>query len=550
MQSPQPTHHDVIIIGGGPQALAVASRLREQTPGALYTDTEHERLLWHVRHKKRAPNVQNIDPLAVHSESYPCAATPRELSILVLDKGAGKWMHQWRRGFEALEISHLRSPMFFHPDPSDPDALKAFALREGREKELVEIEGVVSRMVSKHEQKKKRYVKRKPLGSNVNERDRCQYFTPSSTLFCDFCDEVIDRYNLANIIQQGDVRDIQHTVHPATSESIFHVSLSDGRASTSRYVVLALGAATIPNIPRPPIGEERCAMCHSSEVIARGFVVCPALQEKINRGEETCVALVGGGLTSAQIADVLLRKGVSHVYLICRGHLKVKHFDFPLTWLGKYKNLHHADFWSQQDPAARVAMIREARNGGSITPAYHAILQSHRAAKRLTIKPHTTVADQTWCSASRNWNIHLAPATGPAKTICCDHVYWATGSTVSIGDLPFLANFRAAHPIELCCGFPCITRDLQWRPDVPLFVVGGYAALEIGPAAFNLLGSRSGAERIVRRMGEMMEGGCDSCGVEETTLGAEGEDDGEWDGLEELRGGAGNWFEALGEIDA
>jgi cation diffusion facilitator CzcD-associated flavoprotein CzcO len=35
---------DVLIIGGGPCGLAVAARLHESTPSALFTDSEHQRV--------------------------------------------------------------------------------------------------------------------------------------------------------------------------------------------------------------------------------------------------------------------------------------------------------------------------------------------------------------------------------------------------------------------------------------------------------------------------------------------------------------------------
>jgi hypothetical protein len=63
-------------------------------------------------------------------------------------------MSAWNESFELLKISHLRSPMFFHPDPSDRDGLLGYTYAEGREKELKEIAGVVGKSLSKYQRKK------------------------------------------------------------------------------------------------------------------------------------------------------------------------------------------------------------------------------------------------------------------------------------------------------------------------------------------------------------------------------------------------------------
>ena len=43
---------------------------------------------------------------------------------------------------------------------------------------------------------------------------------------------------------------------------------------------------------------------------------------------------------------------------------------------------------------------------------------------------------------------------------------------------------------------PCLTHDLAWAEDVPLFVAGRLAGLRIGPDCGNLEGARVSAERI------------------------------------------------------
>lgn len=166
---------DVIIIGAGPCGLAVAARLREHTPSALFTDEEHQRYHWIRKHNGRKINIR---PLHGSKKS----ATPpsdtssfdefrhvrhdsaiglndhsrdQQASMLVLDATKDRWMAKWEYLFSILGIAHLRSPMFFHLDPRDRDGLLAFAHAQGREKELQEICGCVGKEVSKHKKKQK-----------------------------------------------------------------------------------------------------------------------------------------------------------------------------------------------------------------------------------------------------------------------------------------------------------------------------------------------------------------------------------------------------------
>jgi len=147
------TVHDVLIVGAGPSGLAVAARLKERTPSALYTDEEHQRYHWLAKHGPRS-SVKNR-----RNGRTKCAsqdnANAGKLATLVVDSSSDKWMGKWHRLFAALELSHLRSPMFFHPDPRDRDALLAFAHAEGRGDELLEITGCVGKEISKHKKKKR-----------------------------------------------------------------------------------------------------------------------------------------------------------------------------------------------------------------------------------------------------------------------------------------------------------------------------------------------------------------------------------------------------------
>lgn len=187
-----PDIHDVIIIGAGPCGLAVAARIHEETPSAMFTDEEHQRYHWIKRHTGRMRLVQagrsknngvraekwirgvnttepererrestdsaSSVPSLSSSSSSSSSSSPSaaSLSTLVLDGSGEQWMQRWHSAFRVLEIQQLRSPMFFHVDPGDRDGMLAYTQEMGREEDLWEISGCVGKEMSKHKKKKRR----------------------------------------------------------------------------------------------------------------------------------------------------------------------------------------------------------------------------------------------------------------------------------------------------------------------------------------------------------------------------------------------------------
>lgn len=214
------------------------------------------------------------------------------------------------------------------------------------------------------------------LGVEIDERDRKDYFSPSTDLFAEYCTSIIDRYGLnepSQILKQ-EVTDITHGYLPDNLDiavpnyKVFTLTTSTGHKFYSRAVVLAMGVggAGIQKIfPWRPSSEAEGgdACCHSMEI-----KIFPSqnVQSKIQQKRETNVVVVGGGLSSAQIVDMAVRKGVTKVWFLMRSEFKgwctacsntaylrlaltgkiVKHFDLSLPWMGKYKNWEKAAFWS------------------------------------------------------------------------------------------------------------------------------------------------------------------------------------------------------------
>lgn len=72
------------------------------------------------------------------------------------------------------------------------------------------------------------------------------------------------------------------------------------------------------------------------------------MKAKIKK-KSTSVVVVGGGLTSAQIADACITHGVKRVFLVMRSEVKVKHFDVELGWVAKFRNTLMSTFWMAEN---------------------------------------------------------------------------------------------------------------------------------------------------------------------------------------------------------
>ena len=151
----------------------------------------------------------------------------------------------------------------------------------------------------------------------------------------------------------------------------------------------------------------------------------------------------------------------------------------------------------------RWDMLMRARNGGSITPRYRKVLDTHIAHGRISLHKHTTIGSLDWDQSSSTWTDVKTNAGLDLPAI--DYIVFATGVQSDVEHIPYLRHIQQTHPVEVVGGVPCLNDDLMWCDDVPLFVTGRLAGLRLGPGAPNLVGARVGAERIAWNVADILQ---------------------------------------------
>jgi len=351
--------------------------------------------------------------------------------IRVLDRESAPLANFWR-SIDATGMTYLRSPSVHHID-LEPYSLLRFARKEGRR-----------------------------LGGFVPPYDR-----PRVTLFRGHCEHVVRRYGLAEL------RVASETTSIAAHEWGYRVDTSEGPLETRR-LVLAVGAADALEIP--VWARDKTAAWH---VFHRDF-------SRHEVGSAARVAIVGGGISAAQLALALLRAGAQPI-LIARHPIREHRFDSDPEWLGPKAMRGFA----QAANAARRTMIERARHRGSMPPELRrAIQRSIRAGRLRWIDAEVATIDE---GAE---GIGLSLDRSP-HWVTVDHVALATGfRPVRPGGRLLDAAIENLGLPCAACGYPVVRDTLEWRRH--LYVSGALAELEVGPTARNIAGARVAGERMAR----------------------------------------------------
>ena len=363
--------------------------------------------------------------------------------FVVLDP-AGTWFRQWYRQFAAYEIPHLRSPAVHHPDPN-PHALRTFAER---------------RFAELHQ----------------------PYDLPGTGLFQDFCESLIQRWQLQDRVVPAQVEQIE-PIHRQGRQR-FRLTLAGGQRLIARRVVLATSGGT----PHWPDWAKSLPSTYPAKRIQHAGQV--DLRKLQLAGER--VLIVGSGLTSGHLALGATIRGAA-VMMMARRTFYEKLFDAAPGWLGpKYlKGFHAETCWK-----TRWQMIQCARNGGSLTPAVMTQLRRREREGKLSFYEHCKVQSATW--TGEHWRV---TCTHPQAHHCIAHlpvdrIWLATGTQVDVNQWPLLSVVRSQFPLETIHGLPVLDPHLRWS-GCNLFIMGGAAALQVGPVARNLFGGKLACDRII-----------------------------------------------------
>ncbi|WP_158551608.1 FAD/NAD(P)-binding protein [Rhodohalobacter sp. SW132] len=348
----------------------------------------------------------------------------------------GKPLHQWKKVTASVGMEYLRSPKVHHLD-LEPFSLKHYAQCERFEDKMY-----------------------------ITPNDR-----PSLKLFNDHTDSVIETSGLNEIYRKGYALNIEWSCDHA-------VITTDHEVIRAKKVILAIGQGGSANWPEwaKDAALEGAAICHVLE-----GAYC---REQIPESGE--VVVVGGGMSAVQTALSIADEN-RHVTLLSPHSLRQNNYDSDPGWMGpKYLNR----FREISCLRKRRRIINEARNSGSITHdlKWELIKSQNKNECSLIID---TVRS---CSVLTNDLLLLNLKSG--ETLAANHIVLATGYENERPGGRLIDRLISKYDLKCSeCGFPITDTSLQWYEN--LYVSGGLAELEVGPASRNIVGARMAARKIL-----------------------------------------------------
>uniref|UniRef100_A0A673APV6 Zgc:113276 n=1 Tax=Sphaeramia orbicularis TaxID=375764 RepID=A0A673APV6_9TELE len=482
---------DVLIIGGGPHALTLATLLSNPNPDTNSHSTSESDLSL---------------PLSIIPEGVYCPPP----SLRVVDS-YGEWAVLWESQFTALNIPHLRSHVLVHTDPFNKTSLQDFVVKTSRSAELHSLPEQVYILDENAFFNDMRLGKKEKKRLNVTStlKKSIPFSLPGTKLSVDFFKHQVERYSLDKVLVKGTVERII-PVTEENEENEEEIQLQEGNMIKARRVVMATGPtrAQMANIPLwvSSIGESypEGRLQHTVHLMHH----LPRHDCRLNKPTVLKrVMVVGGGLTSAHVVSIALQQGASHVTWVMRKHLQLKQFDVGdvESLVGRYSHVEHGikmdgqaylrQFYNERSLHKRLVMIHQARKGGAVTPEAYIHLQPFILNGQVDVKTYCQVSEASWSYRNQEWSVSLS--SGDRWT--GDMIWLATGCKLDVKQDPLLSEVMREFPIQVIDGWPCISESLQWAEGCPLYLMGQYTALQvIGPHAVNLAGGQAASKRIAK----------------------------------------------------
>lgn len=412
-------------------------------------------------------------------------------------------MGTWNRHFKTLDIKKLRSTTAQHVCPHDIWSMTAFATKNGRIDELCELDKV-----------------------DRSDNFAGPYIKPTFELHKDFTEKaVIGRFFGKNpVIEKGEVDYID--IHDCGAFCIHLVSNDTERKFImTKNVVLAIGHGNlprwpewVPNISVHPYPQHRlmhyqefidtqhdnCDICDSiREFLSRDPVCthCGKRQEEPLSGFH--LVIVGGGQTSIHLSQLAIQRfGCRRVTLIVRDKVKVQPFDISYSWMAKSRPISLAKFWSEPCIAKRAKMLAKSRGfGANISREMHDWLLK---SEHVHLRQHTSILGCEWLQEANQWHLDIQTDRAEIESLQCDFIWLATGTEMNFTREHCVRKLVPSENIPCFNGLPILNKDLslplQSKTSGNMFVMGAYAALELGPGALNLMGARQGGCRIAHAL--------------------------------------------------
>lgn len=357
--------------------------------------------------------------------------------LRVLDAEAEP-LARWRANTGNVGMRYLRSPGVHHLH-SDPFSLRTFAATRAGQPHTGSI----------------------PL-----------YERPALALFNAHSEWLLDKFRLREVRLHGRAQALTRIAGGWRVES-------EQGAVDTRRVVLALGVSDAPHVPAwaQPLKDAGAPVFHIFDRDFTQAALAPYAR----------IAIVGGGISAAQAALALAHAG-KQVMLWMRHAVRLSHFDSDPCWVTA---ICLADFHRERDYPRRRALIRQARQRGSLPPDVADALREAIAQRQIRL----VRGEIAGLEAQPDASLELSSADGDTQR--ANALLLATGFSTARPGGAWLDAAIDAHGLPTAPdGYPMPDPCLRWSDG--LYVTGALAELELGPTARNIIGARLAGERLVR----------------------------------------------------